>query len=178
MVEHLICNQRVGGSNPSASSNIYYGFEEQLKKTIEFLQAGNYLNVDLFAIKKASGGKMIAPLGSVPFTLAANDVRCTTAASHSVAYDNTVQAGRSSLVRYEFRIPASAKSPLTVTARVNYRRLRQIYLNNVLGKNHPADPVVEIASRSRALNLGENAVTGGRNRISGSVPVRRRRPGF
>ena len=27
----------------------YYGFEEQLNKTIEFLQTGNYLNVDLFA---------------------------------------------------------------------------------------------------------------------------------
>jgi tetratricopeptide (TPR) repeat protein len=191
--------------------------------------AGNYLNVDLFAIKKASDGKMIAPLGSVPFTLAANDVVETmvviqnrnighslipevrdlyeawaeftvTDASgvevyhsgflkadgklderahsftnrlvnmdngfvdnhkvwtiHSVAYDNTVQAGRSSLIRYEFRIPANAKGPLTVTARVNYRHLRQTYLNNVLGENHPAYPVVEIASRSRTLNLGENA---------------------
>jgi tetratricopeptide (TPR) repeat protein len=77
---------------------------------------------------------------------------------HSVAYDNTVQAGRSSLIRYEFRIPANAKGPLTVTARVNYRHLRQTYLNNVLGENHPAYPVIEIASRSRTLNLGENAV--------------------
>jgi hypothetical protein len=25
---------------------------------------------------------------------------------HSVAYDNTIQSGRSALVRYEFRIPA------------------------------------------------------------------------
>jgi len=208
----------------------YYGFDEQLKKTIEFLQAGNYLNVDLFAIKKASDGKMIAPLGSVPFTLAANDVveamvviqnknighslipevrdlyeawaeftvKDASGAEvyhsgflkadgklderahsftnrlvntdngfvdnhkvwtiHSVAYDNTVQAGRSSLIRYEFRIPANAKGPLTVTARVNYRHLRQTYLNNVLGENHPAYPVIEIASRSRTLNLGENAV--------------------
>jgi len=208
----------------------YYGFDEQLKKTIEFLQAGNYLNVDLFAIKKASDGKMIAPLGSVPFTLAANDVVETMVVIqnknighslipevrdlyeawaeftvkdasgaevyhsgflkadgklderahsftnrlvntdngfvdnhkvwtiHSVAYDNTVQAGRSSLIRYEFRIPANAKGPLTVTARVNYRHLRQTYLNNVLGENHPAYPVIEIASRSRTLNLGENAV--------------------
>jgi tetratricopeptide (TPR) repeat protein len=210
----------------------YYGFDEQLKKTIEFLQAGSFLNIDLFAIKKASDGKMIAPLGAVPFTLAANDVVETMVVIqnknighslipevrdlyeawaeftvkdatgvevyhsgflkadgklderahsftnrlvnmdngfvdnhkvwtiHSVAYDNTVQAGRSSLVRYEFRIPANAKGPLNVTARVNYRHLRQTYLNNVLGENHPAYPVVEIASRSRTLNLGENAADG------------------
>ena len=30
----------------------YYGFDEQLKKTIEFLQSGNYLNVDIFALRK------------------------------------------------------------------------------------------------------------------------------
>jgi tetratricopeptide (TPR) repeat protein len=209
----------------------YYGFDEQLSKTIEFLQAGNYLNVDLFAIKKTSDGKMIAPLGSAPFNLAANDVvqalvviqnknighslipevrdlyeawaeftvkdasgvefyhsgflkpdgklderahsftnRLVNTDNgfvdnhkvwtiHSVAYDNTVQAGRSSLVRYEFRIPAGARGPLTVTARVNYRHLRQSYLNNVLGEDHPAYPVVAIASRTRTLNLGENAAT-------------------
>ena len=49
---------------------------------------------------------------------------------HSVAYDNTVQAGRSVLVRYEFQVPADAKGPLNITARVNYRHLRQSYLNS------------------------------------------------
>ena len=46
----------------------YYGFDEQLIKTIEFLRAGNYLNVDIFAIKKANDDKMIAPLGRVSYT--------------------------------------------------------------------------------------------------------------
>ncbi len=31
----------------------YYGFDEQLKKTIEFLRSGNYLNVDIFASAEA-----------------------------------------------------------------------------------------------------------------------------
>ena len=73
---------------------------------------------------------------------------------HSVAYDNTIQSGRSALVRYEFRIPPDAKGPLTITARVNYRHLRQSYLNNIFGTDHPAYPVVEIASRTRELNMG------------------------
>jgi tetratricopeptide (TPR) repeat protein len=206
----------------------YYSFDEQLQKTVEFLQSGMYLNVDLFAIRKKSADEMIAPLGSVPFELAPADTVQTMVVIqnknighslipevrdlyeawveftvkeedgteiyhsgflkadgmiderahsftnrpvnvagdfvdnhkvwtiHSVAYDNTIQAGRSVLVRYEFRIPSNARGPLTVTARVNYRHLRQSYLNNVLGKDHPAYPVVQIASRSRVLRLGDN----------------------
>jgi Tfp pilus assembly protein PilF len=207
----------------------YYGFDKQLEKTIEFLKSGNYLNVDLFAIKKADGEGMVAPLGSASFNLKPNDnvqtllviqnknighslipeVRDLYEAwvefavndgdgkeiyhsgflkpdgmleprahsftnrpvtekgefvdnhkvftIHSVAYDNTIQAGRSGMVRYEFKIPADAKGPLTVVARVNYRHLRQSYLNNIFGKDdHPAYPVIEIASRTRTLNIGEN----------------------
>jgi hypothetical protein len=209
----------------------YYGFDEQLQKTVEFLQSGMYLNVDLFAIKKRSTDEMIAPLGSTPFQLAPSDTLQTMVVIqnknighslipevrdlyeawveftvkdgdgkeiyhsgflkpdgmvderahsftnrpvnvdgdfvdnhkvwtiHSVAYDNTVQAGRSVLVRYEFRIPNNVKGALTVTARVNYRHLRQSYLNNVLGEDHPAYPVVEIVSRSRVLKLGDNPPT-------------------
>src|ERR1700744_3636722 len=51
----------------------YYGFDEQLEKTIQFLRSGNFMNVDIFAIKKAGDNKMIAPLGSVPYELKAND---------------------------------------------------------------------------------------------------------
>jgi Tfp pilus assembly protein PilF len=207
----------------------YYGFDEQLQKTIEFLQSGAYLNVDLFAIKKRNSEEMIAPLGLEPFTLAANDTVQTTVVIqnknighslipevrdlyeawveftvtqadgkeiyhsgflnpdgtldrrahsftnrpvnvagdfvdnhkvwtiHSVAYDNTIPAGRSVLIRYEFHVPADAKGPLTVTARVNYRHLRQSYLNNVLGTDHPAYPVVGLATSSRIFQLGDNA---------------------
>jgi tetratricopeptide (TPR) repeat protein len=209
----------------------YYGLDEQLQKTIEFLKAGNFLNVDIFALKKANDDHLIAPLGSVPFTLAPNDVveayvviqnknighslipevrdlyeawvefivkdaagnelyhsgflkpdgmldpRAHSFTNrpvnsdgefvdnhkvwtiHSVAYDNSIQAGRSALVRYEFQIPAEVKGALSITARVNYRHLRQSYLNNVFGPDHPLYPVVEIASRTRELNLGANPPT-------------------
>jgi tetratricopeptide (TPR) repeat protein len=76
---------------------------------------------------------------------------------HSVAYDNTIQSGRSALVRYRFTMPKEAVGPVTVTAAVEYRHLRQSYLNNVLGEKHPDYPVIEIASRSRTLKVGVNA---------------------
>lgn len=206
----------------------YYGFDEQLKKTIDFLRSGNYLNVDIFGLKKAGSDKMIAPLGRASYDLAPNDVveafvviqnknighslipevrdlyeawveftvkdstgkdiyhsgflkpdgmldprahsftnRPVTDEGdfvdnhkvwtiHSTAYDNTVAAGRSVLVRYEFRLPADISGAVSVTAKVNYRHLRQSYLNNIFGKDHPAYPVVELASRTRTLHIGKN----------------------
>ncbi len=209
----------------------YYGFDEQLAKTIAFLKSGNYLNVDLFAIRKESDGKMIAPLGSTSFTLASGDVVQTmvviqnknighsllpeirdlteawveftatdsdgkeiyhsgyikpdgtldtqahifsklmvdknvgfvdnhkVATVHAAPYDNTIEAGRSTLVRYEFQIPAELKGAVTITARINYRHLRQSFLNNVLGNDHPAYPIIELSARTRTLNIGENIAT-------------------
>jgi tetratricopeptide (TPR) repeat protein len=215
----------------------YYGFTEQLQKTITFLQAGNYLNVDIFGLQASHNGAptdtdpLIAPLGSTPFNLAPNDTvqayvviqskaighslipevrdlyeawvafTVTDAAGHtlyqsgylrpdgtldpgahsftnrpvnsegtfvdnhrvwtihSVAYDNSIQSGRSALVRYQFHLPANIAGPINIKAAVEYRHLRQTYLNNVFGPNHPAYPIVEIASRTRTLNLGLNTPT-------------------
>ncbi len=206
----------------------YYGFDQQLNKTIEFLRSGNYLNVDIFGLKKAGSDEMVAPLGRASYSLAPNDiveafvviqnknighslipevrdlyeawVEFTVTDSHgkdiyhsgfikpdgmldprahsftnrpvtdegefvenhkvwtihSVAYDNTVQAGRSTLVRYQFRLPADISGAVTVRAKVNYRHLRQSYLDNIFGKDHPAYPIVELASRSRVLKIGQN----------------------
>lgn len=206
----------------------YYGFDAQLQKTIDFLRSGNYLNVDIFGLRKQGDDKLIAPLGRASFTLAPNDiveayvviqnknighslipevrdlyeawveftVKDSTGKEiyhsgflkpdgmldprahsftnrpvtdegdfadnhkvwtiHSVAYDNTVQAGRSVLVRYQFRLPSDVKTAVSVTAKVNYRHLRQSYLNNIFGKDHPAYPVVELASCTRTLNIGSN----------------------
>jgi Tfp pilus assembly protein PilF len=209
----------------------YYGFDEQLDKTIGFLKTGNYLNVDIVGLKIGENGPLIAPVGTVPFSLHPNDVvealvvvqnknighslipevrdlyeawtqftvtdatgakiyesgflkpdgmlepgahsftnrpvnvtgdfvdNHVVSTIHSMAYDNTIQAGRSALIRYQFRLPAGAKGPITIRAQVNYRHLRQSYLNNIFGTDHPAYPVVEIAARSRVLNIGENQPT-------------------
>jgi regulator of sirC expression with transglutaminase-like and TPR domain len=206
----------------------FYGFDEQLNKTIDFLRSGTFLNVDIFGLKHLAGGAMIAPLGSTPVSIKPDEtveasvviqnkgighslipevrdlyeawvsvtVKDASGALlyrsgylkpdgmldpgahsftnrpvdltggfvdnhkvwtiHSVAYDNTIQSGRSALVRYQFHIPPDAKNPISMTAAVEYRHLRQSYLNNVLGEGHPLYPVVELASRTRTLNIGDN----------------------
>ncbi len=77
----------------------------------------------------------------------------------AIGFDNTIQSGRSTLVRYQFHIPADAKSPLSVTARVNYRHFMQPFTDYVLGPGQPAYPVVEMAAQARSINLGENQPT-------------------
>lgn len=78
---------------------------------------------------------------------------------HSVAYDNTIDAGRSVLVRYRFRVPAESSGPLTVTASVKYRHLRESYLKSVLGNDPPAYPVATLATETRTLKIGRNGST-------------------
>lgn len=215
----------------NTAAPFYYQFDEQLARTIEFLQSGDYLNVDIFGLQIGNDVRMAAPLGAVPFAVHANDVleafvviqnknighsllpevrdlyeawvqftvtdangkkiyesgylkpdgtlepgahsftnkpvdvtgefvdNHVVSAIHSVAYDNTIQAGRSALVRYQFRLPADVKGPVTLRARVNYRHFRQSYLNNIFGPDHPPYPVVEIATRSRTIRMGENGTT-------------------
>lgn len=72
-----------------------------------------------------------------------------------VAYNNTIQSGRSQIVRYEFDVPRDEAGPITITAKVNYRRFNQHFIDFAMGKHYEM-PVVEMAARTRTLALGDN----------------------
>ncbi|MDP9037807.1 MAG: tetratricopeptide repeat protein [Acidobacteriota bacterium] len=73
-----------------------------------------------------------------------------------VAYNNTIQSGRSQVVRYQFRVPPGMSSgALSVTAEVDYRRFNQHFIDSAMGR-HTVEPVVVMASRTRVLNVGTN----------------------
>lgn len=77
-------------------------------------------------------------------------------ANRVVAYNNTIQSGRSQIVRYQFRVPESMQSgALTVTAQINYRRFNQHFINFGLSKGY-VQPVVTMVSRTRVLKIGRN----------------------
>jgi tetratricopeptide (TPR) repeat protein len=207
----------------------FYKYDDQLARTKAFMSAGVF-NVDLFAIEKEGTKGLVAPLGSTPVSLAANDLVTVSVviqnkgAAHShvpeqrdmyeswveftvtdaagavithsgflkpdgelderahsftnrlinpggtlnarhevwtnrvVAYNNTIQSGRSQLVRYQFKIPEGAKSPLTVTAAVQYRRFNQHFIDWAMDKQHYQMPVVTMVARTRTFVLGDNPV--------------------
>jgi len=62
------------------------------------------------------------------------------------AYDNAISPGRSDVARFRFRMP-DGQQPVTLRARVNYRRLNQEYTNYVLTrqKRQMTLPVVRMA---------------------------------
>jgi hypothetical protein len=72
-----------------------------------------------------------------------------------VAYNNTIQSGRSQLVRYSFIMPAAAVGPVTITATVKYRRFDQHFMDFGMGK-HYEQPIVDMVSQSRTIQIGEN----------------------
>ncbi|KAA6457899.1 tetratricopeptide repeat protein [Acidobacteria bacterium AB60] len=77
-----------------------------------------------------------------------------------LAYNNTIQSGRSQLARYRFRVPKNSSGPLTITATVRYRRFNQHFIDYAMdqpaGKHYPM-PIVDMASDSRTIKVGENA---------------------
>jgi len=50
-----------------------YGYKDQLQKTIKFLQSSHVLDLDIVGIEKAGRDRLIAPLGSVVFTIKPKD---------------------------------------------------------------------------------------------------------
>jgi Tfp pilus assembly protein PilF len=75
-----------------------------------------------------------------------------------VAYNNTIQSGRSQIVRYEFKAPPDVTGSITVTAKINYRRFNQHFIDFGISKHYEM-PVVEMASRARVLTIGTNSVS-------------------
>ena len=76
-----------------------------------------------------------------------------------LAYNNTIQSGRSQLVRYRFRMPKVASGPITISATVKYRRFDQHFIDYAMDQpasKHYGQPVLEVATQSHTLKIGEN----------------------
>ncbi len=76
-----------------------------------------------------------------------------------VAYNNTIQSGRSQLVRYSFTLPKDMGAGVTITATVKYRRFDEHFIDFGMNKQHYEQPVVDMVSASRKLLAGENKPT-------------------
>jgi tetratricopeptide (TPR) repeat protein len=74
-----------------------------------------------------------------------------------VAYNNTIQSGRSQVVRYTFTMPSQITGSVTVTATVKYRRFDQHFIDFGMATKHYVEPVVDMASGSRVIHIGDNA---------------------
>lgn len=83
MARETVANSEYGAKKGTLASHrwlggntavpFYYGMDEQVRRTAEFLK-NQTLNVDIFALKKVATGQLAGPLGSVTFDLAANEV--------------------------------------------------------------------------------------------------------
>lgn len=76
-----------------------------------------------------------------------------------VAYNNTIQSGRSQVVRYTFTMPSDAAGSVTVTATVKYRRFDQHFIDFGMATKHYEEPIVDMVAFDRVIHVGENAPT-------------------
>ena len=74
-----------------------------------------------------------------------------------MAYNNTIQSGRSQLVRYRFRLPKEISGQISLTAAVKYRRFNQRFADFVMNQKHYSEPIVDIATETKTFAIGANA---------------------
>ena len=74
-----------------------------------------------------------------------------------LAYNNSIQSGRSQLVRYRFRLPKNITGQFSITATVRYRRFNQHFIDYAMAAKHYPQPVVDIATQTRTLHIGANS---------------------
>jgi tetratricopeptide (TPR) repeat protein len=80
-----------------------------------------------------------------------------------LAYNNTIQSGRSQLVRYRFRLPKDITGQISLTATMRYRRFNQHFIDYAItqtGQKEPKPypmPIVDMASETKTFKIGENA---------------------
>jgi tetratricopeptide (TPR) repeat protein len=73
-----------------------------------------------------------------------------------LAYNNTIQSGRSQLVRYRFRLPKTITGSVTITATVKYRRFNQHFVDYAMEQRTYPEPVIDMASETRTFRIGAN----------------------
>jgi len=76
-----------------------------------------------------------------------------------LAYNNTIQSGRSQLVRYRFRLPKDLTGKVSLTATVRYRRFNQHFIDYAMdqkAQQHYPQPIVDMASETKTFKIGEN----------------------
>ena len=73
-------------------------------------------------------------------------------------YDNTIPSGQSDLVRFRFRVPTTAQGPITLAAKVNYRRFRKRFTDFILEKSTEY-PVLQLGSKAVSLKIGKTEET-------------------
>ncbi len=78
--------------------------------------------------------------------------------NRAIAFNNTIQSGRSQIVRYTFRMPEGAHGSVILSATVRYRRFDQHFINFGMGKPYE-QPIIDMASETRLLRVGENQPT-------------------
>jgi len=79
-----------------------------------------------------------------------------------LAYNNTIQSGRSQLVRYRFRLPKDIAGSISLTATVRYRRFNQHFIDYAITQTGQKEPkpypmqIVDMASETKTFKIGDN----------------------
>ncbi len=152
MAEVVITNKNIGHSFPPELRDFYEAFVEfvvtdETGKTLYhsgFIKPNGYLDESAHNYKTY----LVKTDGSY------NDKHHIWR-TRTFAQNNQIQSGRSDIVRYQFRVPADANTPLHLTARLQYRRFTRVFSDYALGKSVDY-PIVNMTTAEYVLRMGDN----------------------
>lgn len=141
--EVVISNRNAGHSFPPEVRDLYEAWVEfeAIDATGKTIYHSGFLNPDGMLDESAHVYKQII-LDEQARPITRHQIWLT----NIKAYDNSISPGRSDVARFRFRMP-EGQQPVTLRARVNYRRFNQEYTNYVLAqqKRRMILPVVRMA---------------------------------
>jgi tetratricopeptide (TPR) repeat protein len=73
-----------------------------------------------------------------------------------LAYNNSIQSGRSQLVRYRFRLPKGIAGQFSISATVRYRRFNQHFIDYAMQAKRYPEPIIDMGMQTRTILIGAN----------------------
>lgn len=151
-VDVVVSNRNVGHSFPPEQRDIYEAwleFEARDAAGRVVYQSGA-VNPD-GSLEASAHAYRTIPIDSSGNPITRHDIWNTRVA----AFDRHIPAGRSDLGCFSFRVPADARLPLRLTARLNYRRFNRDYLKWVeRDTKGVTSPVTLMAEAAATLDAG------------------------
>ena len=151
-VDVVVSNRNVGHSFPPEQRDIYEAWLEfeATDATGRVIYHSGAVNPDGTLESSAHAYRTI-PIDNSGNPITKHDIWNTRVG----AFDRNIPAGRADLGCFSFRIPAQARFPLRLTARLNYRRFNRNYLDWVARDTKGVtSPVTRMTEASAVLAVG------------------------
>ena len=154
-VDVVVANRGVGHSFPAELRDMFEAWLEfkAIDATGKILLHSGAVNAD-GTLEWSAHAYRAVPIGSDGQPITRHDIWNT----RTGAFDRFIPPGRADVGRFTFAIPSTAKAPIRIVAKLNYRRFNSRFIDWVARTEKVnQSPVVEMTSATSSLYVGTSS---------------------